>query len=149
MADSPVDARKEPAARRNRGARLDIQDGVVAVVADAERALAGVVGTDELSRADKASLAFGDSFERLFVNQGMVVEHHGKPGQFFAARQLAVDEQIGDLGETRFGRQLFDRISTISQDALFTVKVGDGTFTGSGIEVAVVEGDSACLLPQI
>ena len=35
------------------------------------RALAGVVGTDELSRADKASLAFGDSFERLFVNQGM------------------------------------------------------------------------------
>jgi len=34
------------------------------------RALAGVVGADELSKADKASLAFGDAFERRFLNQG-------------------------------------------------------------------------------
>ena len=34
------------------------------------RALAGVVGEDEVSKADKASLAFGDAFEQTFLNQG-------------------------------------------------------------------------------
>ena len=34
------------------------------------RALAGVVGTDELSEQDKASLKFGEHFEREFLNQG-------------------------------------------------------------------------------
>lgn len=34
------------------------------------RALAGVVGTDELSEQDKASLKFGEYFEREFLNQG-------------------------------------------------------------------------------
>lgn len=34
------------------------------------RALAGVVGEDEVSKADKASLAFGDAFEHTFLNQG-------------------------------------------------------------------------------
>ncbi|MGI6783161.1 MAG: V-type ATP synthase subunit B [Aminivibrio sp.] len=33
------------------------------------RSLAGVVGEDELSPADRASLAFGDDFERAFLNQ--------------------------------------------------------------------------------
>lgn len=34
------------------------------------RALAGVVGADELGAADKASLSFGDAFERSFLSQG-------------------------------------------------------------------------------
>ena len=34
------------------------------------RALAGVVGADELSTTDKASLSFGDAFERTFLSQG-------------------------------------------------------------------------------
>lgn len=34
------------------------------------KALAGVVGEDELSRTDQAYLAFGRDFEKLFVNQG-------------------------------------------------------------------------------
>ncbi len=34
------------------------------------RALAGVVGADELSATDKASLSFGDAFERSFLSQG-------------------------------------------------------------------------------
>ena len=34
------------------------------------RSLAGVVGEDELSTADRASLAFGDTFEQSFLSQG-------------------------------------------------------------------------------
>lgn len=34
------------------------------------RSLAGVVGADELSTTDKASLSFGDAFERSFLSQG-------------------------------------------------------------------------------
>lgn len=34
------------------------------------RSLAGVVGEDEVSPADRASLAFGDAFERSFLSQG-------------------------------------------------------------------------------
>lgn len=34
------------------------------------RSLAGVVGEDELSPADRASLSFGDAFERSFLSQG-------------------------------------------------------------------------------
>lgn len=34
------------------------------------RSLAGVVGEDELSPSDKASLAFGEAFERTFLSQG-------------------------------------------------------------------------------
>ncbi len=34
------------------------------------RALASVVGADELGKADQASLAFGDAFEREFLSQG-------------------------------------------------------------------------------
>ena len=37
---------------------------------DEVRSLAGVVGTDELSPSDKASLAFGEAFERTFLSQG-------------------------------------------------------------------------------
>ena len=35
------------------------------------RSLAGVVGEDELGKGDQASLAFGDAFERTFLNQGL------------------------------------------------------------------------------
>jgi len=34
------------------------------------RSLAGVVGEDELSRADQQSLKFGDLFEKKFLKQG-------------------------------------------------------------------------------
>ncbi len=71
------------------------------------------------------------------------------------ARQLAVDQQVGDLQVAGLLGQLLDRVAAVLEDALVTIDVGDRRATGGGIherrvvghqtEVVVVDLDLAQL----
>ena len=68
--------------------------------------------------------------------------------QLVARRQLAVDEQVGDLDEGRLLGQLVDRVAAVAQDALVAVDVGDGALARRRVDEADVVGDEPGLLQQ-
>jgi hypothetical protein len=93
----------------------------------------------------------GEALEMIlhaFVQQLVFGEPLGKLPELVAVRQAAPDQQERDLDERRLLREFFDWDSAIPQDALFAVDEGDGAFAGTGIAVAVVEGDMAGLASQ-
>ena len=53
-------------------------------------------------------------------------------------RQLAVDQQVGDLEEVRLLGQLLDRVAAVLQDALVAVDEGDRAAAGGGVDEAGV-----------
>src|SRR5262249_25608982 len=76
------------------------------------------------------------------------------PGEQVAPRlelllvgQMAVHQEVGDLGETR-RLELLDRIAAVAQDALVAVDEGDGALARPGVAVAVVKSDRAGLRTQ-
>ena len=71
-----------------------------------------------------------------------------EPIQLLARRQLAPDQQVGDLQEGRVLGQLLDRVAAVAQDPLLAVEEGDRAGAGAGVAVAGVEGDQPGLAPQ-
>ena len=70
------------------------------------------------------------------------------PGrELLGVRQMAVDQQEGDLGETRL-LELFDRVTAVAQDPLVAVDEGDRALAGAGVAVAVVERNRSRLVAQ-
>ena len=64
-------------------------------------------------------------------------------GELLAVWQIAVDQQIGDLGELCVLGQLLDRVAAVAQDACLAVEEGDRALTGGGRhEGGVVEPDA-------
>ena len=64
-------------------------------------------------------------------------------------RQVAVDQQVGDLQEAGVLGELLDRVAAVAQDARVAVDVGDGRRGGRGVHEAGVKGDGAGLLQQL
>ncbi len=64
-----------------------------------------------------------------------------EPRQLRGRRQLAVDQQVADLGEGGLLGELLDRVAAVAQDALLAVDEGDRARAGAGVAVAGVEGD--------
>ena len=60
-------------------------------------------------------------------------------------RQLAVEQQVGDLEEVRLLGQLLDRVAAVEQLALVAVDVGDRALAGAGRGVARIEGEDAAV----
>ena len=63
-------------------------------------------------------------------------------------RQLAVDQQVGDLEEGGLLGQLLDGVAAVLQDALVAVDVGDGAAAGGGVDEAGVVDRQAGLRPR-
>ena len=55
-------------------------------------------------------------------------------------RQLAVDEEVGDLEEVGLLRELLDRVAAVLEDALVAVDEGDGRAARGGVDEAGVVG---------
>ena len=77
---------------------------------------------------------------------GQLLVHHGVPAdriaelvKGFLARQVALEEEIGDLHEARLLGQLVDGVTAMEQDSLLTIDVGDGALAaGCGGEARVI-----------
>ena len=76
------------------------------------------------------------------------VSRSEKPPQLRAARQVAVDEQIGRLDKGRVLRQFLDRNAPIAQDALLPIDERDRAGAGSGVAIAVIQRDVLRLIPE-
>ena len=56
-----------------------------------------------------------------------------------------MDQEVTDLQETGVLRKLFNRVPTVPENSLFTVEKGDAAGAGTGIDIAGIQGDCACL----
>ena len=65
--------------------------------------------------------------------------------QLLRIRQFSMDQEVTDLQETGVLRKLFNRIPTVPENSLFTVEKGDTAGAGTGIDIAGIQGDCACL----
>ncbi len=63
----------------------------------------------------------------VLVDERVVRDVLGPHLVLFGGRELAVDQQVGDLEVGRLFGELLDRIAAVSEDALLAVDVGDGT----------------------
>ena len=64
-------------------------------------------------------------------------------------RQLAVQQQVGDLDEVGLLGELLDRVAAVEQHALIAVDVGDAALAGRGGAVAGIEGEDAELAVEL
>src|SRR6185503_7191074 len=69
-------------------------------------------------------------------------------GELLGGGQVAVDEEVADLGEGGLLGDLLDPVAAVAQDALLAVDEGDRALAGAGVAVAGVEGDGARLRAQ-
>jgi hypothetical protein len=61
--------------------------------------------------------------------------------QLLLRGQLTVDQQVRHLDERRVLRELFDRVTAVAQDSLFTVDVRDRRSRGAGVDETRVVRD--------
>ena len=66
-----------------------------------------------------------EELAQLLVQHRVALDVGLEVGQLRRGRELAVDEQVGDLGKARLRRELLDRVAAVAQDARVTVDVGD------------------------
>ena len=85
---------------------------------------------------------------QVFVQHRVTANPLLEGRQLVSSRELAVDQQVGDLGEGRLLGQLVDGVAPIAQDAGVTVDVGDGALAGGRVDEAHVVGDQTGLLQQ-
>ena len=84
-----------------------------------------------------------EEVRHLLVQHGVVGDAALEVLELGGGRQLAVEQQVGDLEEVRLLGQLLDRVAAVEQLALVAVDVGDGALAGAGRGIAGVEGEDA------
>ncbi len=84
----------------------------------------------------------------VFVEHAVVGQPVVELGELVGGRQLAVEQQVADLGKGRMLGDLLDRVTAVAQDALFAVDEGDRALAAAGVAVAVVERDRGRLRAQ-
>lgn len=75
----------------------------------------------------------------VLVQQGVLRDVVLERRELVDGRQLAVDQQVGDLQEGGALGQLLDRVAAVPQDARFAVQVGNGGFVRGGVAVTAVQ----------
>ncbi len=90
----------------------------------------------------------GEEVLHVLVQQAVVGQLAVELGELGGGGQVAVDEQVADLGEGGLLGDLLDRIAAIAQDAALAVDEGDGALAGAGVAVAGVVGDRPRLRAQ-
>ena len=77
----------------------------------------------------------------LLADERVMRDLPDEPIELLAARQLAPDQEVGDLEEGGVLGQLLDRVAAVAKDALLAVEEGDRARAGSGVGVARVVRD--------
>ena len=89
-----------------------------------------------------------EEVQHVLVDEGGFVEERGELLQLRRGGKLAVEQEVGHLGEGGLLRQLLDGIAAVAQDPLLPVDEGDGAPAGAGVLVALVQRDVARRLAQ-
>ncbi len=79
----------------------------------------------------------------VLVDEGVVGDVEDPALELRLGRQLAVDQQVGDLEEGRLLAELLDRDAAVLEDALLAVDVGDRRAAGGGVRERRVVGHQA------
>ena len=75
------------------------------------------------------------------MHQGVVGDAVVEIVQLFLVGQVAIDEEVSHLHERCLFRQIFNGVTTVAQDPIFAVQVGDATLCGSRVLEPWVQGD--------
>ncbi|EKX66764.1 hypothetical protein STRIP9103_03230, partial [Streptomyces ipomoeae 91-03] len=85
----------------------------------------------------------------ILVQQRVLGDVVLEAGELVDGRQLAVDQQVGDLQEGGALGQLLDRVAAVAEDARLAVQIRDGGFIGGGVPVTAVQGDQTGMGPEL
>ena len=83
---------------------------------------------------------------KILVEHRVTADVVTELAELFGARQLAVDQQIGDFDKVAFRSQVFDRVTPIAKHTFFSVKESNAALSGACVDVAFVDRDQARLL---
>ena len=129
----------EPVGRRGQGGHLGDEPDDLLVARDRVEDLLGVEieGRQGGHRRDQHPHGVGVVVEPLEEPLAHVLVDEGVHGdlalpdlELVTGRQLAVEEQVGDLEVGGLLGQLLDRVAAVAQDAGVAVQVGDGALAG-------------------
>ena len=84
-----------------------------------------------------------DELLEVLVQEGVDGDVVDPRVQLRLGRQLAVEQQVGDLEEGGVLRELFDRVAAVLQDADVAVDEGDGTAARRRVHESRVVGGQA------
>lgn len=83
----------------------------------------------------------GERRFEIFIQQRVVANGIAEHLELVLGGKLAVDEQVADLVEGSFLRQVLDGVTAVAKNAVLTIDVRDGRFCGAGGLVTRVVGD--------
>jgi hypothetical protein len=85
----------------------------------------------------------------LLVNHRVIGHVIHEVGLLGLVRQLAVQDQIGDLEEVTLLGQVLDRVAAMQKDALVAVDIGDLRLAAAGRGVARIVGEVAGVVVEL
>ena len=119
--------------------RLRVVDVEVVVVEGGQRA---DHAADHRHRVRVAAEAVEEA-PQLLMHHGVVGDALAEVLELGRGRQVAFQQQVGDLDEVGVLRQLLDRVAAVQQHAGIAVDIGDLAVAARGRAVAGVEGEDA------
>jgi hypothetical protein len=81
-----------------------------------------------------------DELLDVLVHEGVVGDLVRPHGRLILARDLAIQEQVGDVQEGRLPGRFLDGITAIAQDCAVAVDVGDGAAAARGVQKRRIVG---------
>ncbi len=75
----------------------------------------------------------------VLVNERVAANSVVESFQFARCWEVAVNEKVGDFKEATLGRQLLDRVTSVTQDSLLTIDKRDCRFGCRGVYEALIE----------
>ena len=100
-----------------------------------ERAECGDRADEHAHRVGVVVEAVDEALAHVLVDERVVGDVVGPLLQLRRVRQLAVQQEVGDLEVRAVLGQLLDRVAAVSQDAVVAVEVGDRALARSGLHV--------------
>jgi len=89
-----------------------------------------------------------EEIQHAFVHEAMLRELFSPVFPLLGGRQLVINEQIANLGESGLGGQVLNVIPAVAEDAALSVNEGNFAFAGARIGIALVQGDITGFGPQ-
>jgi hypothetical protein len=91
----------------------------------------------------------GETFENLahiLVHERMRTDFMFKFSELFFSRKLSVNEQVSYFEEGRFFGKIFNRVTSVIENAFFSVEKCNGAFGRTGILVTWINRNIPCLV---
>ena len=119
----------------------------VVVEARGEQAHGVHDGTQNAHRV-RARRHLAEKVQQVLVQESVFGKERTEASELFRSRELTVNQEPGGLGEGRLFGQVFDGVTSVAENALLAVHVGDGALGAARVQVAVVKRDKSRFLAE-